>query len=84
MSGGTPKDCLYHVWAFVRLAPGAPSLTEVCLACGVHYISWARGEFTKSDHHGHRPTLRAYRPTCPVSVTTIDGFGYDWNTPSKE
>ena len=40
MSGGDPKDCLYHVWAFVRLAPGAPALTEICLACGVHRMFW--------------------------------------------
>ena len=39
MSGGDPKDCLYHVWGFVRLDPGGP-LTEACLSCGVRYTLW--------------------------------------------
>ena len=40
MSGGNPKDCLYHVWTFVRLVPGGPTLTQICLACGVHRTRW--------------------------------------------
>ena len=42
MSGGDPKDCLYHVWAWVQLKPGNldHTLTEVCLACGVHRTAW--------------------------------------------
>ena len=40
MSDSDPKDCLYHVWAFVRLAPGVSTLTEICLACGAHRTVW--------------------------------------------
>ena len=71
MSGGDPKDCLYHVWAWVQPKPGnlSHTLAEVCLACGMH-----------------RPTVaRAHaQPIRPVSVTAIDGYGYEWSTPPKK
>ena len=53
MSGGNPKDCLYHVWAFVRLTPGVPILTQVCLACGMHgrqYVDTSNYGDGNSDH----------------------------------
>lgn len=32
--------CIYHVWKWVKLSPSLPTLTEVCVACGVHRIDW--------------------------------------------